>query len=536
MKRFTQVLQEAKEEQKPVVMAFGRMNPPTVGHEKLVNKVKELAEKHGAPHHVVLSHSQDAKKNPLSAEDKLTHAKRLFPKTNLSLSSKESPTFLHKAAELHRMGHTHLIMVAGDDRIAEYKKKLQQYNGTHPSALFNFKKIEVKSSGARDPDSDGPEGISASRMRTHAQTNNFYEFRKGIPPHVPEKHAKALMKDVRKGMGINESECLGMFKCIFVCGGPGSGKDVIIREAISSHSATEYSVPMMVNLLKEETKDYRQKAINCRQPLVITCTSSESHEILGIKEHLEEMGYETSMIFVNTTDAISKVRNMNLTRMLEENVRRERWKDTQVVLGVMQESFDDFLVFDNSLDITTADTFEITQREDEISDIYEHTLRFLSTLPSNPTAQTWLKMHGKLDIEAVIEQALQPYLIVSTPKRTTNFSKDADTKRAKKQKAPDPSKVVNGTGAGGSEYSTRGSGTVYPMSGMGSVTYSEGVHKYRKTFGEFRESVDSPSVEMGVTGGYHGPSNKEPLQTYQDKVNNLDTVNKKKKGKRNVQS
>ena len=172
--------------------------------EVLVNKVKEVSKQHGGDHSVVLSHTQDKDKNPLSAEQKLKHAKRFFPNTNLSASSKEKPTFLQHAAELHKKGVTHLHMVAGSDRVAEYKKKLAQYNGTHEGALFNFKKITVHSAGQRDPDAEGTAGMSASKMRGHASSGNFKEFKKGIPAHVPEHHAKEMFHDVRKGMQIKE--------------------------------------------------------------------------------------------------------------------------------------------------------------------------------------------------------------------------------------------------------------------------------------------------------------------------------------------
>jgi hypothetical protein len=198
--------------EKTTVFAFGRMNPPTVGHEKLVNKVKEIAKEHGAEHLIVLSHTQDkitkrkkVIKNPLSPQQKLKHAKRFFPKTNLKLSSEEAPTFLQHAQELHKSGTSHLVMVAGSDRIDEYKKKLSHYNGRGEGKLFNFKSMKVVSAGERDPDAEGVEGMSASKMREHAKNNNFDEFKKGVPAHVPEKHAKELFNDVRRGMHLTES-------------------------------------------------------------------------------------------------------------------------------------------------------------------------------------------------------------------------------------------------------------------------------------------------------------------------------------------
>jgi len=190
-----------EEKEKTTVLAFGRMNPgPTIGHEKLINTVKSLAKDHKADHLVVMSHSQDPKKNPLSPEQKLKHAKRFFPKINFKTSSKQSPSFLSHAAELHKSGTKHLIMVGGSDRVDEYHKTLHKYNGEGEGKLFNFKSIKVVSSGERDPDAEGAEGMSASKMRAHAAANNFKEFRKGVPSHVSDVHAKELFHDTQQGM------------------------------------------------------------------------------------------------------------------------------------------------------------------------------------------------------------------------------------------------------------------------------------------------------------------------------------------------
>lgn len=209
MKRSIQDLRESAE--KHHVLAFGRMNPPTVGHEKLVAKVHEVAEKHKAGHTVVLSHSQDEKKNPLPAKEKLKHAKRFFPHTNLAVSDSKNPTYLKQAEKLHKSGVTHLHMVAGGDRTAQYDKDLHHYNGKHKGALFNFKKIQVHSAGERDPDAEGVEGMSASKMREHARNGNFKEFRKGVPKHVKHAHAHEMYNDVRHHSGLKEELIEGKF-------------------------------------------------------------------------------------------------------------------------------------------------------------------------------------------------------------------------------------------------------------------------------------------------------------------------------------
>lgn len=201
MLSFLSFIKEAMSE-KHGVLAFGRMNPPTAGHEKLVDKVHEVAKEHNASHQVVLSHSQDKKKNPLSAEDKVKHAKRAFPNTNVSSSSKENPTILHAAVAMHKAGVKHLHVVAGSDRHEEMHKLLHKYNGEKAAhGHYNFKSITVHSSGERDPDSEGTTGISASKMREHATSGNKSEFHKGAPSKMSTAHKDELYHDVRKSMG-----------------------------------------------------------------------------------------------------------------------------------------------------------------------------------------------------------------------------------------------------------------------------------------------------------------------------------------------
>ena len=176
------------------------MNPPTIGHGALVDKVKELAAANKAKHSIVLSHSQDPEKNPLPADVKVKHAKRMFPGANIQAATDEAPTFIQQAKKLHQQGVDHLIMVGGSDRVDEYKKILDRYNG--PGKDFNFKRIDVVSAGERDPDAEGVTGMSASKMRKHAMDRNFGEFKKGIPSTVHTEHAKELYNDVRKHMDI----------------------------------------------------------------------------------------------------------------------------------------------------------------------------------------------------------------------------------------------------------------------------------------------------------------------------------------------
>ena len=203
MKSFIQYLFEAAE--KHAVLSFGRMNPPTVGHEKVVDKVHEVAKKHNAEHHVVLSHSQDSKKNPLTAAEKVKHAKRAFKGTNVRAASADKPTILHHAADLHKAGVKHLHVVAGSDRKEEMHNLLHKYNGQESKhGHYHFKSITVHSSGHRDPDAEGSEGMSASKMREHAHGGNKEAFHSGAPSKMSPKHKDELYHAVRKGLGHND--------------------------------------------------------------------------------------------------------------------------------------------------------------------------------------------------------------------------------------------------------------------------------------------------------------------------------------------
>jgi cytidyltransferase-like protein len=397
MKSFLQLVEEQNKTHNPVAMAFGRMNPPTTGHMKLIDKVREHADKAGAKHTIVVSHSQDAKKNPLSAEQKLKHLKRYSPGTHFEASSKEHPTILHHAARLHAQGHDHLIVVGGSDRVKEYHDLLHKYNGVEGRhGHYNFKKIEVKSAGHRDPDAEGAEGMSATKMREHAHNNDFSSFRQGVPHHVSDNHARELMRDVRKGMGLHESVDRGLFKAIFVTGGPGSGKDVVIREAIPESRAVEMNTVQAYDYLadkqklSEKTGDYRRESIRSRSPLIINGPAEDLSRISYIKEELEELGYDTLMIFVDTTNEVSQQRNTKLLRMMNESVRQEKWNNSQNSKRFFYDLFESILIFDNS--------GSIEQTEENISDVYQLTNQFIEYRVCNELAESWLENHGKLNI------------------------------------------------------------------------------------------------------------------------------------------
>ena len=186
-----------------VVFTFGRFNPPTVGHGKLITKVAAAAI--GNQYRIYASQSNDSKKNPLKYKEKIRVMRKMFPKHGRNIiEDKNAKTALHIASILHDQGFTKITMVVGSDRIKEFQKLLKNYNaikGRH--GFYDFKDgIEVISAGERDPDAEGVEGMSASKMRAAAIDGDFKAFTQGLPKEYGED--MTLFNLIRKRMGLKE--------------------------------------------------------------------------------------------------------------------------------------------------------------------------------------------------------------------------------------------------------------------------------------------------------------------------------------------
>ena len=189
-------------EDKHIVFSYGRMNPPTAGHSKVVDKVHSHAQKIGANHAVIVSHSQNNKTDPLHHEHKKEYLKHIHPEVNFEHSTKEHPHFLAQLKKFHQEGHTHATMVVGSDRVKQFKALANKYNGKE----YNYKKIHILSAGQRDPDAEGVAGISGTKMRAHASGNDFKSFKSGLHPNHSDDHAKKLYKATRQGMNLQKEE------------------------------------------------------------------------------------------------------------------------------------------------------------------------------------------------------------------------------------------------------------------------------------------------------------------------------------------
>ena len=205
IERFLHRIDEAKKD--TAVIAFGRMNPPTIGHGVLVDKIISEAQKHNADHFIFASETQDSKKNPLSHKQKVAYLKKFFPKGNFPIGMAKDPY----AAVLHvcSLGYKNIIMVAGSDQVENFKN-IAKYKGKvadrdPKKRVYSFEKFEVVQAGeARDDDSQGVEGMSASKMRSAAFDGDFKKFATGVPGK-DNAIKKKMYSDVRKGLNLGES-------------------------------------------------------------------------------------------------------------------------------------------------------------------------------------------------------------------------------------------------------------------------------------------------------------------------------------------
>ena len=185
-----------------LTIAFGRFNPPHLGHLQLMDTAAASAEGEGSDYLIVPSRSQDSKKNPLDPDTKVSLMRQMFPQhSERIMNDGNTKTIFDVLKKAHNDGYTNVRIVGGADRVKEFDKLANNYNGN----LYAFDNIEVVSAGDRDPDSEGVEGLSASRMRLAAAEGDFKTFRLGMPPEMKPKDARAVFDTVRQSMGIQEN-------------------------------------------------------------------------------------------------------------------------------------------------------------------------------------------------------------------------------------------------------------------------------------------------------------------------------------------
>ena len=192
------VFGEALDKANKLIFAFGRFNPPTTGHAKLMREVITQARKNNAKHIVYASASTDKRKNPLDVNTKVKFMKKMFPDNNIKAAGRTERTFM-EVLKFYNKIYGEVIMVAGSDRIREFQALADKYNGKD----YEYKKVTVVSSGERDPDAEGVSGMSASKMREMAKNNDYRNFKSGVVG-LSDSDTKQLFNAVKKGMGIRE--------------------------------------------------------------------------------------------------------------------------------------------------------------------------------------------------------------------------------------------------------------------------------------------------------------------------------------------
>jgi hypothetical protein len=180
------------------VFTFGRMNPPTLGHEMLIAKVVDIGRKDGRESFIMLSRNSEPKKNPIPFNDKLNALNAALPRVNF-IDSEHIITLFDAVKYLISKGYTDLILVCGGDRVQNYTALFEPYkNHADPEKRLGYDNLSVVSAGERDPDSDDVSGISGTKARELAVNGDFESFKKILPTGMPVDQAEVLFNDIKQ--------------------------------------------------------------------------------------------------------------------------------------------------------------------------------------------------------------------------------------------------------------------------------------------------------------------------------------------------
>ncbi len=328
------------------VATFGRFNAPTeTGHGKLISAVQQHAESIGAKHYIFPSHTQDPKKNPLSHGDKVGFMRQLFPTANI-VSHKSIRNVIDVMKHLESKGHKEVTMVVGSDRVGEFKSLLNKYR---TKEFPNIKKVNIKSAGNRDPDAEGAEGMSASKLRALAASGKRDEF---ISHYSDKKLGAEIHDKIKKGMQMESTSQIG----IFLLGGPGSGKDYVLKNIFSRFDLVEVQLDQVLNGKAAELFESNQN--------IVINGAADLEKIELVKNILE--GYTFDTVYVSVSNKVSRVRNEERESPLSENKRLEKWYRSEK----LAEELDCF-VFNNSINLNESSELEQIMFGGQIENLLE---------------------------------------------------------------------------------------------------------------------------------------------------------------------
>lgn len=309
-------LSEAKE--KTAVLTFGRFQPPTTGHKKLVEKVMSVSKRLGADHFIFPSRTQDKKKNPLTIEDKIRWMKIFFPKANV-VDDSSAVTIFQAIQSLTSKGYEKIVLVVGSDRVPEFKKTLTPYlQHEDPNKSLNVKILDVVSAGERDADAEGVSGMSASKMRDAAARNSFSDFLKGVPDNVSDRFASELFDLVRNQMGLREeTEEPKKKKTVLVVSERSKGstvkKIIEVCEELGHDchfikSSTAYVGDIDEDIITVENIDGKGKDIKINAGDTIAFVRGSATKTAGGKALLEGLS-DKDLVMINSPEAMELAGN-----------------------------------------------------------------------------------------------------------------------------------------------------------------------------------------------------------------------------------
>jgi len=253
-----------EDDRSTAVFAFGRFNPPTIGHQKLIQKVQSMARQVNGKGFIFLTHTQNNKKDPLSFQEKQAYITSQINDPNLQIGSTDVKTIIQALQKIQAQGRTRVIMIAGDDRVMEFQKFLNQYNGNpdkQGTVLYKFDDVQVVSAGQRDPDADDIAGVSASKARDWALKGQEHEFSKIV---MGGDAGKVLYDKIQDALGVQVAEnnkklyneAMGDSKPIVYI-----DMDGVIADFFGGVEKL-YGVQHWKELVSDKTKDLKTEVIN----------------------------------------------------------------------------------------------------------------------------------------------------------------------------------------------------------------------------------------------------------------------------------
>lgn len=392
---------------------FGRFNPPTeIGHGKLVSAVQTHAEKTGSRHYIFPSHSQDKKKNPLVHGDKVGAMTRMFPNANI-ISHGKVRTAIDAMKHLEKQGHTHVTMVVGSDRVADFHSLLNKYRKKEYPGI---KKVDVISAGHRDPDAEGAEGMSASKLRELVAAGKKKEF---VSHYSDPKLGAHIHDKVKAGMQMESVSPVG----IFLLGGPGSGKDYVLKNIFSRFDLTEVQADQILNGAASDLYESNRN--------IVINGANDADKIEMIQHILE--GYTFDFVHVSVTNKVSRLRNEQREQPLIENKRIEKFLKAEE-LAKDVEAF----IFNNSINLNESSEMERVFFGAQIEKLLERVVELGLEIKTSPEPKTFTVIKEKYFPPVAKHKSGLPKKYVGKLSDSTASARKAHWKKMDKLSDSDP--------------------------------------------------------------------------------------------------